>query len=149
MTTYRHSQTGTLLLVTSLLGLIPLVLVLAFYGQLFGPMLFAVGMILIVLMIFHELTIEVRRNAIVASFGLGLIRRTVPLTQIREVRRVRNSWLHGWGIRWIPHGWMFNVSGLDAVELTLESGRVFRIGTDQPDEAVRAIRDALTQIGGA
>jgi len=42
------------------------------------------------------------------------------------------SWLVGWGIRWTGSGWLFNVSGLDAVELSLKSGRRFRIGTDDP-----------------
>jgi hypothetical protein len=35
--------------------------------------------------------------------------------------------------------WVWNVSGLDAVELTLRSGRRFRIGTDEPEELAKAI----------
>ena len=38
---------------------------------------------------------------------------------------------------------MFNVSGFEAVELTLASGRAFRIGTDQPKELTAAIRLAI------
>jgi len=34
---------------------------------------------------------------------------------------------------------MFNVSGLDAVEITLISGKRFRIGTDKPNKVVEAI----------
>jgi hypothetical protein len=34
---------------------------------------------------------------------------------------------------------MYNVAGLDAVELVLASGKKFRIGTDQPDELRSAI----------
>ena len=30
---------------------------------------------------------------------------------------VRNKWWHGWGVRWVPGGSMYNVWGLDAVEL--------------------------------
>ena len=38
-----------------------------------------------------------------------------------------------------PSGWMFNVSGLDAVELELVNGKRFRIGTEDPSEVVEAI----------
>ncbi len=38
-----------------------------------------------------------------------------------------------------PWGWMFNVSGLDAVDIELKDGGRFRIGTDEPEELVRAI----------
>lgn len=34
---------------------------------------------------------------------------------------------------------MYNVAGYDAVELELRSGRVFRIGTDEPDALLAAI----------
>ncbi len=37
-------------------------------------------------------------------------------------------------------GWMYNNAGRDAIELSLRSGRVFRIGTDQPDELLEALR---------
>jgi hypothetical protein len=39
---------------------------------------------------------------------------------------------------------MWNISGLDAVELDYLDGRKFRIGTDQPEELADAItRDRL------
>ena len=53
---------------------------------------------------------------------------------------MRNEWYYGWGVRLTPYGWMFNVSGLDAVELTFESGKRFRIGTDRPGEVIDAMR---------
>jgi hypothetical protein len=36
------------------------------------------------------------------------------------------------------------VSGLEAVELALASGAHFRIGTDRPDEVVRALGSVTT-----
>ena len=50
------------------------------------------------------------------------------------------TWYLGWGIRGIPHGWMFNVSGFDAVGLYLASGKRFRIGTSDPSGVISAIR---------
>jgi hypothetical protein len=45
----------------------------------------------------------------------------------------------GWGIRLTPRGWLFNVSGLDAVELTMTTGKHYRIGTYDPMGLARAI----------
>lgn len=53
---------------------------------------------------------------------------------------MKNPWYYGWGIRLPPHGWLFNVSGLDAVEIELAFGRTFRVGTDRPGELAEAIQ---------
>ena len=47
----------------------------------------------------------------------------------------------GWGIRlWFwPKMWIFNVSGFDAVELTMKNGKIYRIGTDEPDALEQAL----------
>jgi hypothetical protein len=50
---------------------------------------------------------------------------------------------YGWGIRWIPGGWLWNVSGLDGVELVLVNNRRFRVGTDEPEQLAAAIQGAL------
>ena len=73
-------------------------------------------------------------------FGLGIIRRTIALADVTGCTVVRNPWWYGWGIRLIPHGWMWNVAGLDAVELQFRTGRRFRIGTDDPEGLAAAIR---------
>jgi hypothetical protein len=95
-----------------------------------------------VLITFSRLTVEVS-NEVNIYFGWGWPRKTFEPAQIDDVRTVRNPLWYGFGIRWIPKGWMWNVSGLDAVELTLRTGRVFRIGTDDPDGLLAAIRWVL------
>ena len=59
---------------------------------------------------------------------------------IAIVTQVRNRWWWGFGIRWTPHGWMWNISGLDAVELTYHNGKKFRIGTDEPEALLEALK---------
>ena len=77
-------------------------------------------------------------------FGWGWPRRQVRFDEIEATAAVRNSWWYGWGLRKVPRGWMFNNAGRDAVELTLRSGSVFRIGTDQPDELLAVLERAHT-----
>jgi hypothetical protein len=86
-----------------------------------------------------RLTVVVDARAVTASFGWGWPRRSIDRSEIETAVQVRNSWWHGWGIRKVSRGWMYNSAGRDAIELSLRSGRVFRIGTDQPAELLAAI----------
>jgi hypothetical protein len=106
-------------------------------------MLPAMGLLSIVALLFGSLTTEIADGELRCRFGIGLVRKRFPLRNIVRVEPVRNSWIWGWGIRYTPHGWLFNVSGLDAVELSLTSGRRVRIGTDEPDALARAIRQSI------
>jgi hypothetical protein len=91
------------------------------------------------LVTFSRLTVEITHE-IRVFFGRGWPRRTVDPAQVTGERVVRGSPWHGWGIRWIPHGWLWNVWGLDAVELNLVSGKVLRVGTDEPEALLAAVR---------
>lgn len=96
----------------------------------------------LVLLLFHSLTVEVTDEMVRAYFGVGLASFEFKLGDIESVSVVRNRWYYGWGIRITPRGWLYNVSGLDAVELALKNGKFVRIGTDEPHKLVRAIESA-------
>jgi len=86
-----------------------------------------------------RLTATVDERSVTAAFGWGWPARSLEVADIVAARRVRNSWWHGWGIRKVRRGWMYNIAGYDAVELELRSGKVFRIGTDEPGALLAAI----------
>ena len=143
---YRRTQIGYFLVGAIL---VPLGFVCVLIGiEGWAPFL-VVPLVLFPAMIalFFRLTVEVDREAVRASFGLGWPARRIPFARVRSVRSVRNSWLMGWGIRWIPGGWMFCIQGLDAVELQLESGKRFRIGTDEPERLARVLGEGLDRAG--
>jgi len=94
--------------------------------------------------VFHALTVSVSRDAIVLRFGIGLIRKRFAVADVQKVVTVRNHWYYGWGIKLTPHGWLYNVSGFDAVEIQLSNGRKYRIGTDEPAELCSAIGAVIT-----
>jgi hypothetical protein len=141
MVTYRHSQFGTTTVWCLIVSMIIAgAVALSTAGH---PLALVILLILLAsLGLFYKLSVEVRPGEVVVAFGVGLIRKRIDLNDVRSARAVRNSWFYGWGIRMIPHGWMFNVSGLDAVELALANGRRFRIGTDEPQRLAVAIRQA-------
>lgn len=102
----------------------------------------SVGVIVVLVAVggvFGRLDVEVDDRSVTAAFGWGWPRRRVALADIESATPVRNRWYHGWGIRKVAGGWMFNVAGLDSVELGLRSGGVFRIGSDEPDVLAAAI----------
>jgi len=40
---------------------------------------------------------------------------------------------------------MYNVSGLDAVEIYMKNGKIYRIGTDEPETLCNFIQERLTK----
>lgn len=141
MITYRHRQLGTLVLCLG--GACVLLIVLLLYLLEPHPVgIAALCLLILCLVLFPTLTVEVTESEITLKFGPGVIRRSFPLGSVRSARAVRNAWHFGWGIRLVRRGLLYNVSGLDAVELEMTNGRFYRIGTDQPAELLRAIREA-------
>ena len=103
-----------------------------------------VAAITLVMLAFSRLTITVTNESLVTSFGVGWPKHTEVVDGIVSAKEVRNTWIQGWGIRKISGGWMYNVSGYDAVELELRSGKKFRAGTDEPAALAAAIAPYLT-----
>jgi len=76
---------------------------------------------------FNRLSVSVGNGDVKAHFGPGWPCRIFPTRDIIGFCHVRNKWYYGWGMRRLPSGWMFNVWGLDAVELEFADGGEFRI----------------------
>ena len=138
MTLYRHTQVGTLLIWIFSLSFLFL-LILTPLAQFFTGM---IALFLAILLLFGWLTVEISPEFLVCLFGVGLIRKRLALRDIEEVQAVRNRWYYGWGIRLTPYGWLYNVSGLNAVQIRMSIGKSYRIGTDQPQELLRAISES-------
>ncbi len=143
MEQYRHTQVGWVLVGVFAVLALSVSPGLAAAG-LAGGLLAAGAVAVLVLLLFATLTVAIDAVAIQIRMGIGLVRKRYPLAALRTFRVVRNPWYYGWGIRRIPGGWMFNVSGLSAVELRLADGRLVRIGTDEPE----ALQAALVRAAG-
>ena len=89
---------------------------------------------------FSWLKVTIQDSTLTASFGLGRPRKTVDLSDVVTAIPVRNTWMQGWGIRKISGGWMYNVWGLDAIEFTMTSGDIVRIGTNDQDNLLASAR---------
>ena len=144
--TYRHRQTSTVGPVLMLVMLVLIAVVLIVAGA--WPVLVPVAVVLLVVAsMTRTLTVVVDDTEVRATMGWGWPQRRVALTDVVSVAVVRNEWWRGWGIRHVPRGWMYNIAGRDAVELELRPGNVFRIGTDDPDGLLVALRSAIETSG--
>src|SRR5262245_43501953 len=152
MQIYKHKQMGTLILLV-LGGAAALTGTTLTLGTARGraPGSVVAESVLAILrlsmVLFASVTGEITEDQLTLWFGPGLIRKRFRAEEICGARVVRNQWYYGWGLRLTPHGWLFNVSGLDAVELDLRNDRKFRIGTDEPQELLTAIQ-RLSQTSG-
>jgi hypothetical protein len=135
MKTYSHTQKGT--------AIIGAMLVMATAFSILGICVMKTFFItppflLLLAWLFHSLTIEIGDGRLRWCFGPGLIRNCVTLAEIASATPVKNG--PSWGIHWSPRlGCLYNVSGFDAVLVTLRSGKKFALGTDEPAALAAAI----------
>ncbi len=143
MRDYRHTQVGWVTLGTFVIAAVIGIaaFILADLGV--GPVVLFAGIMLLSTLLFGSLTVSLDQTHIALRFGIGVIRKRIALGEIRSYRQVRNPWYYGWGIHLMPGGWVYNISGLSAVELILEGGKYVRIGTDQPEVLEHALRQAV------
>jgi hypothetical protein len=90
--------------------------------------------------IFSTLTVDVSQAEVRWYFGPGLWTYSLSRSDIQTIAVVRNSWANGFGIRVAPGFRLYNVEGLDAVELHLKDRTVTRIGTDEAPALAAALR---------
>ena len=127
---YYHTQRGTLILVATL-GMAALFIGLGLADTGAKPLWVSVPILVVCAWLFRSLTIEITERELRWRFGPGLIRKSVPLAEIVSAEPARTG--PSWGIHWSPRlGWLYNVSGFDAVAVTLRTGKRFALGTDAP-----------------
>ncbi|HQU49208.1 MAG TPA: hypothetical protein PLM09_08805 [Casimicrobiaceae bacterium] len=151
---YERTQFGILMAVGTLLGFAAAGLALAFivspatrqavawlpwalYGVLAG------GFLLVGWMRVRVDAVTVR-----AVMGIGLLRKTVEIADIRRAEVVRTRVWWGWGVHLTPAGWLYNVGGRRAVRLELASERAVMIGSADPEglhDAIEAARTAANR----
>jgi hypothetical protein len=135
---YRHTQHSVLIVSLCLLAAVLNAFVIWLTGQ-WMPSGFVLVVMLAVAIVFSSLTVEVNDSELQWSFGPGFWTYRLPLGEIEGVAIVRNHWWNGFGIRRGFGFRLYNVQGLDAVEVRMKSSDVRRIGTDDPQGLAAAL----------
>jgi hypothetical protein len=135
---YHHTQTGAALRWGMILPAIGLFAV-GWFARRAVPYVPLAVILVAVGWMFSSLTVEVTSTRLIWFFGPGLLRKSIEREAIVGVSPVRNPWWYGWGVHLTPRGWLYNVGGLDAVELALSNGSTLRIGSDEAPALARAL----------
>jgi len=151
---YKHTQIGYLMLVVTLAVLVLFAWVhittarepvSVNSGNNFATTATMV-IVLFILASFSSLHVSIDETYLKIKFGYGIYQKKIPLTDILSAKTAKNRWWYGWGIRrclW-PKMCIYNVSGFDAVEIQLKTGKIYRIGTDEPKKLEQAILQSIT-----
>ena len=100
--------------------------------------------VVICFLVFFKLTIIIDDTHLTFLMGIGMVRKSFPLSEIESCKAVTNSSISGFGIHMTSSGWLYNVSGRYAIELTFKnSGKRIRIGTDKPDEIAALVTSRI------
>lgn len=91
--------------------------------------------------VFGSLSIQVDRDHLHWHFGAGWPCRSIALESVTGVETTRTRFWEGWSIHRTRRGWLYNVSGYDAVLIRRRDGSTFLLGTDEP----RRLKDAIDQ----
>jgi len=149
---YRRVQIGGLFVVAGVVGLVltgvfaltrsPETLAEA------GWTLWALaGVLLLAVLLNGWLTVEVSASEVRARLGVGFYGRTIPVSSIVRCDAVRTRVWWGWGAHWTPSGWLYNVSGRDAVRLEIRAERPVMFGTGDLAGLKTAIDAAMAAAG--
>jgi len=141
MTHYRHTQKAHLIryLFATTAGVAVLI---AFINNDPVGWIIVGGFLLLLIFLgwlFSSLTVEVTGDEVKWFFGPGFWKKRLERSDIKAASEVGTHCWYGWGIRYTPQGWMYNVSGLKAVRLTRTSGKTILIGTDEPEALLAAL----------
>ena len=135
---YRHRQFSAVL--CAMMCLFAMVFVsLGITTSLGWIGLLAAGILVIAALVFSSLSVEISDAHLRWRFGIGLIRKQVPLAQILSAEVTRTRFWEGWGIHLTTRGWLYNVAGFDAVIVRLATGKQFMLGTDEPTRLAAAL----------
>jgi hypothetical protein len=141
VTRYEHTQIGHVII----WSLLPILLIAGsgLIGHHAPPVVVSI-ILLVCLVLFYKLKITIEDGILCACFGPGIIRKRVRLAEIVECEPIRIRWWYGRGIHLTPRGWLYNVSGFDAVAITLRDGGKFALGTNDPNGLTAALRAAIS-----
>ncbi len=94
-----------------------------------------------------SLTVTVDSTQISLKFGKNIVTKTFTLRDVESAKVIRTTPLQGWGIHWLGNGWLYNIYGLDAVEVRFTDRKRVYIGTDEPEDLTAAINQRIELFG--
>jgi len=139
---YQRSQLGRVIIAAMLPA--PLIMFIVSMNTEQNFLMWFIPIFVVLMLLFYKLTVSVSHQVVTVRFGIGIIKKSFELSEIKSISKIKYSAVYGYGIRRTRKGWLYNVSGKKAVELIMKNDKVFWIGTDDPDGLERAIQNRMS-----
>ena len=151
MNTKKYTQFGTFMVIVFMLTLFfSLIMILAEGlkdNSRFITFSFLSLIMIVALLFFYKITIEIDDAFISFKLGIGWFGRKYRIDNLISCKSVKNSIWYGMGARLLPNGWLFNVSGLKAIELSFKNKKsIIRIGTNKPEEIAEIVTTLINKL---
>ena len=93
---------------------------------------------------FYGMTIIVFDNQIQVKFGIGFYTKRIDLSAIDSITVTKYPLYFGYGIRMIPKGMLYNVSGRHAIEIKIKGKKsALYIGTNDWDNLKMVLEESI------
>jgi hypothetical protein len=143
---YRHRQFGKALFIALSIGAVLCLIIPGILSKGVPIRLVLAAILAVCAFFFSSLTIEVTDQHLRWRFGPGLIRKQVLLADIDHAEVTQTKVKEGWGIHLTSRGWLYNVSGFQAVAIRLKTGKQILLGSDEPERLVMALGEAIDRF---
>jgi len=101
----------------------------------------------VILLIFYGMTIIVTDKHLKIKFGIGLYTKKIDLKTISSVSVQKNPTCYGYGVRILPNGLLYNVSGKQAIEIKFRKKRqIIQIGTNDWENLKEAVEKSMSML---
>lgn len=141
---YEHTQKPGVPFFAALI--VPVVIGVVFFNNGIPPipvLILVVCLLFYLILMMSSLTVTIDDQYVHIRFGPGVFYKKFPISEITGIGPKFSTYIWGWGIRWYPMGWLYNIAGFKSVEIVLKDGRKRRIGTDEPEKLAEAIKEAI------
>lgn len=106
----------------------------------------ALGVALLTMQL-SALTTRVDERGVSWNSGLSLPSGEIPFDEIADVRMTQTEFWEGFGIHWMPQrGWLWKVSGRDAVTIRKKNGGMITLGSDDAAGLYDAINARVPRL---
>jgi hypothetical protein len=93
---------------------------------------------------FYGMTIIVTDKQIQIKFGIGFYTKRIDLSAIDSIAVIKYPVYFGYGIRMIPKGMLYNISGRHAIEIKIKGKKsVLYIGTNDWDNLKLILEESI------
>ena len=153
MIVYQRTQYTRSAVLATFFGILLLVLVVGFLDPATAlPLPGLVATFVVVSVVFlgyRSLMVTVTPSEVRLAYALGWPNKTIERSRIVAAEPLRIPWWYGGGVRRTPKGWMWNIWGLQTVQITFSDGKRFLIGTDDPEGLTRGFPLSRRRSGSA